>query len=180
MSRYRLIFNGVERDVARLHVNSISTIFRLERTGIILVDTDNYVCEWDDILEVFEGVDTATQPPPAPLHSYGLGPSPLTGARPAVPTPGVRSSHRRSSPTPYQSPNSDPDSRILKVYKGERGPHGRPINRLQIVHIKISADECSVPMINEKLQESTGFEGLVICDVAGAVIVDDDYTKGIY
>uniref|UniRef100_A0A914WR62 RING-type domain-containing protein n=1 Tax=Plectus sambesii TaxID=2011161 RepID=A0A914WR62_9BILA len=210
MSRYRLIFNGVERDVARLHVNSISTIFRLERTGIILVDTDNFVCEWDDILEVFEGVDTATQPftvegmpnrsstiaaqspsfasqnivssprssrPPAPLHSYGLGPSPLSGARPPVTTPGVRSSRRRSSPTPYQSPNSDPDSRILKVYKGERGPHGRPINRLQIVHIKISADECSVPMINEKLQESTGFDGLVICDVAGAVIVDDDYTK---
>uniref|UniRef100_A0A914XBJ4 RING-type domain-containing protein n=1 Tax=Plectus sambesii TaxID=2011161 RepID=A0A914XBJ4_9BILA len=129
MSRYRLIFNGVERDVARLHVNSISTIFRLERTGIILVDTDNYVCEWDDILEVFEGVDTATQP--------------FT----------VEGMLNRSSTIAAQSP-SFASQNIVSSPRASR-----------------------VPTINEKLQESTGFEGLVICDVAGAVIVNDDYTK---
>uniref|UniRef100_A0A914W8K0 RING-type domain-containing protein n=1 Tax=Plectus sambesii TaxID=2011161 RepID=A0A914W8K0_9BILA len=178
--QYRVVGNGIERIVSRLHPNALSVMFRMERESIILIDAANLVCLWCEDKQQFEDLDLAVQPLTIEgiplLSSPSMMPFapvvPRPNFRPPVPPPfeipGVVQNRVPPPGNRFASQSVPPAStKTLIVQRAARKRNRRPGRPLEMVHIKFTKEEASVPKLNEKLGLLPGFAGLILCNARG-------------
>uniref|UniRef100_A0A914V1Q1 Uncharacterized protein n=1 Tax=Plectus sambesii TaxID=2011161 RepID=A0A914V1Q1_9BILA len=114
--------------------------------------------------------------PPTPL-SYAVAPGSVPGTSPfsAVPPPGVR---KRRSTGPVEVAPA-PLAKVLKVYSTTRdAASGKPKRTTcELVHVDLTEENCSVPHINAELRAKVTDKTVVLCDIGGVPIPDDDTTR---
>uniref|UniRef100_A0A914XA66 RING-type domain-containing protein n=1 Tax=Plectus sambesii TaxID=2011161 RepID=A0A914XA66_9BILA len=190
---FEVTYNGCRRQLSRLNPTVLGALYRLEKTTIILIDADDTVFLWDE--ESFDKIETAKQP----LTVEGV---PLPSPSSSSDAPGSsffspsQASFRAPMPPPFSVPGSTavrhpppgnrfgsrqktptPQTKQLAVQRAPRSDNGKPGIPVQLVHIAITREEANVPKINEKLQAIVGFKDLVLCNVQGVPLSDDEATQ---
>uniref|UniRef100_A0A914VJR0 RING-type domain-containing protein n=1 Tax=Plectus sambesii TaxID=2011161 RepID=A0A914VJR0_9BILA len=194
--QYHVQGNGIDRLVSILHPNTLSIMFRLDKTSILLVDTDNLVFLWNEELQKFDGIEAAKQPLTIEGLPLSVAPPQLAESTQAPFSSSSRVSFRAPAPPPFTVPGaavvrnpppanrftyrpsqSQPETKTLIVHRASRLENGRPGAPLEMMHVILTREEANVRSINEKLQALPGFSNLVICNSRGVPFCDDTTTQ---